>query len=43
MFGTIFGARAELPRLMHDLVHRGVEAGYGAVRLTALVKVLGEP
>ncbi len=37
------GARAELPRLMHDLVHRGVEAGHGDDQLTALVKVLGEP
>ena len=33
----------ELPRLMHDLVHRGVEAGHGDDQLTALVKVLGEP
>ena len=36
------GARAELPRLMHDLVHRGVEAGHADDQLTALVKVLGE-
>ena len=38
-----FGARAEFPQLMHDLVHRGVEAGHGDDQLTALVKVLGEP
>ncbi len=37
------GARAELPRLMHDLVRRGVEAGHGDDRLTALVEVLGGP
>ncbi len=40
------GARAELPRLMHDLVHRSVgikAAGHADDRLTALVKVLGEP
>jgi len=36
------GARAELPQLMRDLVHRGVEAGHGDEQLTALVKVLGE-
>ena len=36
------GARAELPQLMHDLVHRGVEAGHADEQLTALVKVLGE-
>ncbi len=36
------GARAELPQLMHDLVHRGVEAGHGDEQLTALVKVLGK-
>ena len=43
--GTInsLGARAEFPQLMHDLVHRGVEAGHGDDQLTALVKVLGEP
>ncbi len=37
------GPRAEFSRLMHDLVHRGVEAGHGDDQLTALVKVLGEP
>ncbi len=37
------GARAELPRLMHDLVRRGVEAGHGDDQLTALVEALGGP
>jgi len=36
------GARAELPRLMCDLVHQGVEAGRGDEQLTALVTVLDE-
>ena len=36
------GARDEFPRLMHDLVKRGIEAGHGDDQLTALVKVLGE-
>ncbi len=36
------GVRAELPQLMHDLVHRGVEAGHSDEQLTALIKVLGE-
>ncbi len=35
------GARAELPQLMHDLVHRAVEAGHGDEQLTALVKLMG--
>ena len=34
------GARSELPQLMHDLVHHGVEAGHGDEQLTALVKLL---
>ncbi len=37
------GARSELPQLMHDLVHYGVEAGHGDDGLTALVKLLDEP
>ena len=34
------GARSELPQLMHDLVHHGVEAGHADEQLTALVSVL---
>jgi len=34
--------RAEMPRLMHDLVERGVEAGRGDQQLTALVEVLAD-
>jgi 3-hydroxyisobutyrate dehydrogenase-like beta-hydroxyacid dehydrogenase len=35
------GVRAELPQLMHDLVHHGVDAGHGDEQLTALVKLMG--
>jgi 3-hydroxyisobutyrate dehydrogenase-like beta-hydroxyacid dehydrogenase len=35
------GARSELPQLMHDLVHQGVESGHGDKQLTVLVKAMG--
>jgi len=35
------GARVELPQLMHDLIHHGVESGHGDKQLTALVKLMG--
>jgi len=34
------GARSELPRLMHDLAHQGMEADLASEELTALVKIL---
>lgn len=36
------GARSELPRLMHDVAHQGMEAGLASEELTALVKILGK-
>ncbi|RLA09246.1 MAG: hypothetical protein DRQ59_13375 [Gammaproteobacteria bacterium] len=35
------GARSELPQLMHDLVHQGVDSGHGDKQLTGLVKLMG--
>jgi 3-hydroxyisobutyrate dehydrogenase-like beta-hydroxyacid dehydrogenase len=37
------GARCELPRLMRDLAHRGMDEGLAGEELTALVKVLRQP